>query len=223
MYTKDELEKKTSKELVEIAKDNAIEVPRGTKKSELVVQLLELEAPDDDLLEEDDEELVEEDDNLEEDEDLDEEDDELADIDEELEEDELEEKPTKATKKASAKKPAAKKAPAADGDTMAAKQVAFELSTEAKTLRQFFRSPASTVEAVGSGGRYEFATTDLPQIKEEFEKWRSEHAARGSKRGPGKAKSSTPVDEIEEVEEIEELEDNLELDEDDELDLEEED
>jgi len=206
-YTEDELKKKTGPELVELAKENNITLEKGSTKRVVMDLLLEVE---------DDEELEAE---------LDEEelDEELLDDEADLEEDDIEEPAP--TKKAAAKKPAAAKKAAASTDesTLAAKQVASVLGTEAKTLRQFFRSPASTVEAVGSGGRYEFLETDLPKIKSEFEAWRAAHAARGSKRGPGK-KGSTPsnVEEIEDlgdIEELEELED--EIDEDD-LELEDE-
>lgn len=204
-FTKDELTKKPLADLKELAEENSIDI-EGLKKADIIDALLELEDELDDELE-DEVELDEEDELEAEDDDLEEEVDEPA--------------PKKSAAKKPAAKPAAKK-PASDDDspTLAAKQVATILGTEAKTLRQFFRSPVSTVEAVGSGGRYEFLESDVPQIKEEFEKWRSAHAARGSKRGPGK-KASTPVEEIEEVEDIEELEE-LDL-EDEELELEEED
>jgi hypothetical protein len=83
------------------------------------------------------------------------------------------------------------------------------------------KSPASTVEPVGSGGRYEFEKSDLPKIKKEFETWRSQHAARGTKRS-GKdtpPKNTQEVIEIEDAEEldIDELDDEV-ADEDLELD-----
>ena len=58
-----------------------------------------------------------------------------------------------------------------DRDTYTAKQVAYRLGTDAKTLRKFFRSSHSTVEPVGQGGRYEFESSDMPQIKKEFAGW----------------------------------------------------
>lgn len=115
-------------------------------------------------------------------------------------------------------KAAAKTAPPEpSGETLTAKQVATRIGTDAKTLRKFFRSPASTTEAVGQGGRYEFAKDDLPQIKEEFEKWNSTKTTRTA-RGPKAEKptrNSKPA-----VEEIDEVDEELELDgpEDDELD-----
>lgn len=52
-----------------------------------------------------------------------------------------------------------------------AKQVATRIGTDAKTLRKFFRSPASPFEAVGQGGRYEFPEKMLPEIKVAFTAW----------------------------------------------------
>ena len=110
-------------------------------------------------------------------------------------------------------------------DTYTAKQVATRIGTDAKTLRKFFRSPNSTVEPVGQGGRYEFDAADLPKIREEFTKWNSTKATRTPK-APGEKKPrqskgrSAPanVELIEEDDEILELDDD-ELD-DEELDLE---
>lgn len=56
-------------------------------------------------------------------------------------------------------------------DTYTAKQIAMRCGTDAKTMRKFFRSSHSTVEPVGQGGRYEFAATDLPLIRKEFDTW----------------------------------------------------
>lgn len=67
---------------------------------------------------------------------------------------------------------------AAEEITFSAKQVATKLNTDAKTIRKFFRSDASTTEPVGQGGRYEFAESDLPQIKTEFEAWQSGQSRR---------------------------------------------
>lgn len=200
-YEKNQLAKKSFDELRDIAKGEGIPL-KGKDKPKLITALLEIE---------DDDEL----------------DDEVDDVeleDDELEEDEIDDEPT--PKKA---KDIKSKKPTSSGETLAAKQVATILGTEAKTLRQFFRSPASTIEPVGSGGRYEFAKDDIPKIKEEFEAWRAGHAARGSKRGSGggssKSKAKAEVDAIEEVEEIEELDED-ELDdeiEDDDLELDDED
>lgn len=211
LYTEAELAKKSIADLKALAKENNVDLQAGWKKKDLIDALAELEEPDIE------EELDEDEDDIEDtgDEEVDdEEEDELdePELDDE-EEDDIEEAPAKksATKKAVAKKDV-------DPDALAAKQVATLLGTEAKTLRQFLRSDASTFEAVGSGGRYEFTEADVPKIKTEFEAWKSAHASRGTKR----TKDSTPdvVDEVEEVEEIEELEelddevddDDLELD-----------
>lgn len=67
-----------------------------------------------------------------------------------------------------------------DRETYTAKQVATRCGTDSKTMRKFFRSSASTVEPVGQGGRYEFAATDLPKIKREFDAWRKKAASRRS-------------------------------------------
>lgn len=207
LYPKAALAKKTPKELKDLAIAHGLDIADVKKSSELIELLMLLE--DDDALIEDD---VYEEEELE-DEELEEE------LDEELDDGEVDEvdEPAPKKKKAADKKPAVKKK-AAEGEeeTLAAKQVATILGTEAKVLRQFFRSDASTIEPVGSGGRYEFAKSDIDTIKKEFEAWKAAHAARGTKRGPGKGKSSKPAEEVPEVEEIEELDDEEDLD--DELD-----
>lgn len=250
LYTKSELEKKSITDLKSLIKTHDIEIERGWKKPDLVNALLEVdesELTDEDELEDELEEELEEEEDI----DLDEEDDELpeedeeearldaikAELDEEYEadlpeEDDIEEPAKPAAKKKSTSKPKVEKS----GDTLAAKQVATILSenlktaVDAKTLRQFFRSSASTVEAVGSGGRYEFAIEDVPTIEKEFKAWKEGHASRGTKRsgGRGKASASQVIEEVEEIEEIEELdeisdEDLAEEFDEDELELEEED
>lgn len=54
---------------------------------------------------------------------------------------------------------------------MDSRAVADALGTDPKTLRRFLRSPSSSVEPVGSGGRYVFNADDLPTIKAEFKSW----------------------------------------------------
>lgn len=49
--------------------------------------------------------------------------------------------------------------------------IATELGTTARTLRQFLRSSASTYTAVGSGARYEFTDSDLPTLRNRFLAW----------------------------------------------------
>lgn len=190
LYTKDELSKKTLGELREMVLEHDLEFEEDKpSKRDMIEALLELDEPDDELDDELDDEV--------DDEELDD-----PELPEDDEVDDIEDEP--APKKARASK-AKKATKSTDGEnTLAAKQVATMLGTEAKVLRQFFRSPASTVEAVGSGGRYEFLESDVPKIKSEFEAWRSAHAARGTKRGS--KKSTAVVEEIEEVESIEELE-----------------
>lgn len=215
-YTKAELNKKTVADLKELADQNGIDIDEleDTKKPTLIAALADIEVDEDELEDEVDldEELDEEEADTEED-----------DLEEELpEEDEVEEAP----------KAAAKKSADAEGGTLAAKQVATLLNTDAKVLRQFFRSSASTVEAVGSGGRYEFNESDVPKIVEEFTAWKAGHASRGAKRGTGegstrsRSKRGPKVAEVTEVEEVEELEieelEDPDLEE-EELDLEDED
>src|SRR5690606_10457475 len=101
-------------------------------------------------------------------------------------------------------------------DTLTAKQVATRLGTDAKNLRKFFRSKASTVEPVGQGGRYEFNASDFEKIKAEFDAWNSTKRTRTP--GTGRTKTKDAARErqaqVEEVE-VEELElDNEEPDED---------
>ena len=131
------------------------------------------------------------------------------------------------------------KKPEPNGETYTAKQVATRIGTDAKTLRKFFRSPASTIEPCGQGGRYEFAKTDLGQIKAEFEKWNSTKGTRapaGSRKGTAKVAPKAIVEENDEDLELEDdeldgpadeeledvdvlsLDDELEDDDDDELD-----
>lgn len=212
-YTKAVLNKKSVKDLQALAiEDEGYDEEAVTTmtKAELVADLAQIEVPEDEPDIELEDEVEEE---------LDE---------EELEADEIEEAPKPAAKKSRAK--AAKNE--GEGGTIAAKQVATLLGTEAKTLRQFFRSDASTIEPVGSGGRYEFNEEDVPKIKAEFEAWKAGHGSRGAKRGAGeggtksRSKRGPKVAEVTEVEEVEELEieelEDAELD-DEELELEDED
>lgn len=218
LYTQAELKKKSKGDLEELAAEHDLELDDVVTKATLIEALLELPAPeDDDELDDDEVDDINSDmliapaDDEEEDDEL-----ELPDPDEEEADEVVEEKPKRKPK-------AAKEKPAATNgeETLAAKQVATILGTEAKTLRQFLRSDASTFEAVGSGGRYEFTKGDVDNIKKEFDAWKSAHASRGSKRGPNKKTDAPKADEIVEVEEIEELEveelddselDDLELD-----------
>lgn len=224
-YTKAELSKKSVADLRELASDEDLEFDTDKPaKAEVIEALLDIEEQEVDDEEEDDEvdDDAEEADDEEDDEELDEAD---------LEEDEVDDEPAKPAAKAKA--PAKKKAAKEESGTLAAKQVATILGTEAKTLRQFFRSPASTVEAVGSGGRYEFNESDIDKIKSEFEAWKAGHAARGAKRdgtaapkkrgrrGAAVEVVEADVEEVEELE-IEELEEDAELELDDEVDDDEE-
>lgn len=180
--------------------EEGLEAEEDWKKADYINALLEVEIDDD---EEDDE-----DDDVEEDEVDDEEDDE-EDDDEESDEEEDEIEPEPAPKKT---RTAKKKTDDKGENTLAAKQVATLLEVDAKTLRQFFRSTASTIQPVGSGGRYEFAEADVPKIREEFAAWKAGHASRGAKRtGEGKSTrkrggKNKPVEAVDEVEEVEELE-----------------
>lgn len=255
LYTEDELKPKTLAALKKLGDQHELEQGEDyTNKAELIKALLKINDPDDELEPEDElEDELEED--LDDEAELDaEEDEEDIDLDEELD-DEEDEKAiihrkkqqldkeidesianemanAKAGRKATPKPaPAAKKTPAkkqsTEGgeDVLAAKQVATILGVEAKTLRQFLRSSASTFEAVGSGGRYEFTEDQVPKLKEEFDAWKSGHGSRGTKRGTGttKGKASKPAaDTLEEVEEIEELEPDFEELDEEELELDDE-
>ena len=219
---------------------------KGLKKAQLQTLLKEnpaiIASDDVDEDEVDDEELDDEveDEDEEDDTPETESDDELDDI--EVDEDEEVDEPVPAPKKSRAKaadKPAPAKAtkakadtpPEPTGDTLTAKQVATRIGTDAKTLRKFFRSDASTVEAVGQGGRYEFAKEDLETIRSEFNAWntsrptRSAPGAKADKPAEPKRKAAEEVpDEELELEDDEEASgpsddelDDLEL-EDDELD-----
>ena len=121
-----------------------------------------------------------------------------------IEEDEVEEAPAPKAKKTSTPRVAAK------SDTLSAKEVAAEVGTDSKKLRQFFRSGKSSVEPVGAGGRYEFNESDVPQIKADYEAWAANKPGRGAPSGSTGArrgrKPKVEAEVIEEVEEIEELE-----------------
>lgn len=71
-------------------------------------------------------------------------------------------------------------------ESYTAKQVAMRCGTDAKTMRKFFRSSHSTVEAVGQGGRYEFDAKDLPKIKTEFANWLNRSSVKRPKVAPEK-------------------------------------
>lgn len=235
-YTRNQLVKKTQGELSDLWTDDEGQditdldgAPKPTKAT-LLAALLEIDAPDEEELEDElEEELDEEEveaeveDEAELEEELPDEEEDDLELPDEEEDDIEEEAPAPAAKKTRTSK--AKKTDAAEGDgsgTMAAKQVATLLGTEAKTLRQFFRSAASTTEAVGSGGRYEFNESDLPKITEEFTAWKAGHGARGNKRtGEGTTKKSRKAADAPVIEEVEELE--IEDLEEEELELEDED
>jgi hypothetical protein len=70
---------------------------------------------------------------------------------------------------------------------MDTRTAAIRLGTDSKTLRRFLRSPASTFEAVGSGGRYEFQERDIQTLSREFAKWNSTQVQR-----PAKPTTPTP-------------------------------
>ena len=163
--TLEELKKLTLAALKEMAEDLDLidQLPKGKPTKAQYAQLIfdNQEEPDDEELEE------------EEDDELEEEDEELDELDL-LTEDDIEEEPEDEEEA----EPEKKAPPEPNGNTLTAKQVATRIGTDAKSLRKFFRSPASTVEAVGQGGRYEFDKADLPKIKAEFEAWNSKKPAR---------------------------------------------
>ena len=51
-------------------------------------------------------------------------------------------------------------------------EAADRIGTNARTLRQFLRSPLSTFSAVGSGSRYDFTETDLVTMIKRFAEWK---------------------------------------------------
>ena len=211
-FTKSLLSKKTKPELIELAESEGIDYDEDNTKAELIETLLEIEEVDD----------VEEDDSDEEVDDSEEEDDlELPEDDEE----EVDEVVEVTTKKTTAKKTKyTEGGKADDGEKLlGAKEVATQIGTDAKTLRQFFRSGKSTITPVGAGGRYEFKESQIGDIKSEFEAWKASKPGRGAKaeggtstrRKRGEKAGPKPEDIIDEVEDIEELEEIEELDEDD--------
>lgn len=226
-YTPAQLKKISLADLKKILEDEGYEVETDWLKADYVEFLADIDAPDEDEADDDEADDAGDGTETEESDEVDEVDDEEEDDVELPDEEEVDEveAPAAVVKKTRTTKAKAKAAPAEGEEaTIAAKQVATILGTEAKTLRQFFRSTASTIEPVGSGGRYEFNESDVPQIKAEFDAWKAGHASRGNKRtGEGSTKRSrgskaVEVVEIEEVEELEiedeDLEDeDLELDE----------
>lgn len=71
---------------------------------------------------------------------------------------------------------------------MDTKEVAQQLETSARTLRQFLRSPLSTFVPVGSGGRYDFTERELPTIAKRFAEWQSAGKPRPTANGKSKPK-----------------------------------
>lgn len=218
-YTAAELRKKVKSELEKLAEEEGLELEEDATVGDIRAALLDIEESEDDEL--DDDELD------------DEADDEVDDSDDELDDDELpeadevddieDEKPAKPVKKTSAKKTKyTDGGKNANGEKLlGAKEVATFIGTDAKTLRQFFRSGKGSFEAVGAGGRYEFSEADLPKIKAEFEGWKANKPGRGraagsgtgstKKRGKAQPKAEETIDEIEEVEDLDDL-DDIELD-----------
>ncbi|WNO27840.1 hypothetical protein SEA_HUWBERT_91 [Microbacterium phage Huwbert] len=233
-YTEATLKKKSVTELKELAEDlfDEDELDAITTKAPLIEKLLENdsnadEADDDDELEDDDEAEDEADDEADDevdDTESDEVDDDEEDDIEMPEVDDIEPaKPAKA--KASSKKTKYTEG-GKDGEgnkLLGAKEVATNIGTDAKTLRQFFRSGKSSFTAVGAGGRYEFSEADLPKIKAEFETWKTNKPGRGRaadgdaapkksrSRGKAAAKPEDTIDEVDEVEDLDDL-DDIELD-----------
>lgn len=54
---------------------------------------------------------------------------------------------------------------------MDTKVVANLLGTETRVLRRFLRDKKSTFKAVGSGSRYDFTETDVPELQRRFQDW----------------------------------------------------
>lgn len=211
IYTEAELKKMNKSELGELAEDFGFDTDEKHTKVELVSFILANQVEDDEL---DDDELddpieVGDSDEVDDDEsELDDSlEDELDDEDEELDDEEPE--PAPAPNKAKR----AKKPDMHDGEeTLAAKQVAALINTDPKTLRQFLRSPDSSHEAVGSGGRYEFLESDVDRIRNEFSAWMEKKTTRRSTpkgEGTPRKKKERVIPEEEIAPEIEELDDEL--------------
>lgn len=234
-YSKAYLNKKTVGELKELMDQEGLDIEEDAKKPDLVEALLELEDNEDEVDEVDEVDDTDEVDDELDDEDevaekatkptIDEADDELDD-DELPEEDEVDDEPAPEPKK----KASPKKTKYTEGGKtesgeklLGAKEVATAIGTDAKSLRQFFRSGKSSFTAVGAGGRYEFKESDVEKIGEEFNAWKANKPGRGARSEGGSTKSrksrsakAEQVETLDEVEEIEELEDlDDELDEDD--------
>ena len=104
---------------------------------------------------------------------------------EETDED-MSEKMSKAAQERAAAQHAVKNGNLPDRETYTAKQIATRCGTDSKTMRKFFRSNHSTVQAVGQGGRYEFDAKDVPTIMREFAAWRKKATSRPIKPTPPK-------------------------------------
>lgn len=222
-FTAAELRKKNKPELLELVEEEGLELEEGAGVGDIRAALLEVEESEADDELDDDEELDDEVDD-----EADEVDDTPAEADDELDDDlEVDDIEPEKPAKAAAKKTPAKKTKYTEGGKdadgaklLGAKEVATHIGTDAKTLRQFFRSGKSTFEAVGAGGRYEFNEADLPKIKAEFEAWRTNKPGRGraadgsapkKSRGKAQPKAEEVIDEVEEVEDLDDL-DDIELD-----------
>lgn len=96
----------------------------------------------------------------------------------------MSDKLSKAAQERAAAKKALTNGELKERETYTAKQVAARCGTDSKTMRKFFRTPASTVEPVGQGGRYEFDAKDFPKIKREFDAWRKRAVSRQSVKKP---------------------------------------
>lgn len=217
-YAKEDLTGLKLAELKTIAGDLEIDI-KGFKKIDIIEAILiadtdaDDEIEDDELDDEEDEaDEVDDEEEADDDEELDDEADD--EIDDEVDDEEEEPEPAPAPKKS---KPKAKPKATEGEETLAAKQVAALLDTDPKTLRQFLRSSASTHEAVGSGGRYEFVESDIDKIRTEFTAWSEGKAKRGRPAaGEGKStsrkKKEKAIPEEEIAAEIEELDDLDDLD-----------
>lgn len=54
----------------------------------------------------------------------------------------------------------------------------------ARTLRRFLRTEDSGFQPVGSGGSYEFSTSDMPKLRAGFTKWNSRPSKNAVKTAP---------------------------------------
>lgn len=232
-FTESQLKKKTVAELTKIVEDNSIEVDEDAKKPDLIEAITAWQEHKAASGNDDEEELDDEEEELDDvpapSDDDEEEDDAPVDTEEEddlelPDEDVVDTAPAKPAKAKAATKQTkyTEGGKSENGEKLlGAKEVATAIGTDAKSLRQFFRSGKSaTFEAVGAGGRYEFKESDVEAIGKEFAEYKASKPGRGrgasteggekkpraSRKGKAEVAPEQTIDEVEEIEDLEELE-----------------